>query len=108
MFRRPPATPRGPRFSDVSILFQALVVSPTPVIYAGGSLILQSIFNASEVIKLIQPERVDYNYMFSFAENFPWSPAGKIPKGELRSSDGEVEYGQPYFLNAVSAAPFGC
>jgi hypothetical protein len=108
MLRRPPATPRGPRFSNVSILFQALVVSPTPVIYTDGSLILQSIFNASEVIKLIQPERVDYNYMFGFAENFPWSPAGKIPKGELRSSNGEVEYGQRYFLNAVSAAPFGC
>ena len=82
--RRPPATPRGPKFSNENILFCALVISPTRVIYAGGSLILQSFYNASEVIKLIQPERIDYNCMFAFAKNFSRDPAGKIPKGELR------------------------
>jgi hypothetical protein len=74
----------GPGFSNGNILFCALVVSPTPVIYAGGSLILQSFYNASEVIKVIQPERIDYNHMFAFAENFPRNPAGKIPKRELK------------------------
>jgi fatty-acyl-CoA synthase len=41
----------------------ALVASATPVIYAGGSLYLQSFYNASEVIKLIERERI--NYMFA-------------------------------------------
>lgn len=41
----------------------ALVASATPVIYAGGSLFLQSFYNASEVIKLIQREKI--NYMFA-------------------------------------------
>jgi len=41
----------------------ALVASATPVIYAGGSLLLQSFYNASEVIKLIQREKI--NYMFA-------------------------------------------
>ena len=40
-----------------------LVASATPVIYAGGSLVLQSFYNASEVIKLIQREKI--NYMFA-------------------------------------------
>jgi fatty-acyl-CoA synthase len=41
----------------------ALAASSTPVIYAGGSLFLQSFYNASEVIKLIQREKI--NYMFA-------------------------------------------
>ncbi len=41
----------------------ALAASATPVIYAGGSLILKSFYNASEVIKLIVRERI--NYMFA-------------------------------------------
>ena len=40
-----------------------LVASAPPVIYAGGSLVLQSFYNASEVIKLIQREKI--NYMFA-------------------------------------------
>jgi fatty-acyl-CoA synthase len=41
----------------------ALAASATPVIYAGGSLILKSFYNASEVIKLIVEEKI--NYMFA-------------------------------------------
>jgi len=41
----------------------ALAASATPVIYAGGSLILKSFYNASEVIKLITQEKI--NYMFA-------------------------------------------
>ena len=41
----------------------ALAASATPVIYAGGSLILKSFYNASEVIKLIVQEKI--NYMFA-------------------------------------------
>lgn len=41
----------------------ALVASATPVIYAGGSLVLKSFYNASEVIRLIQREKI--NYMFA-------------------------------------------
>ena len=41
----------------------ALAASATPVIYAGGSLILKSFYNASEVIKLIMQEKI--NYMFA-------------------------------------------
>jgi len=88
--RRPPATPRGPGFSNGNILFCALVVSPTPVIYTGGSLIFQSFYNAPEVFKLIQPERIDYNHMFAFAENFRRDPAGKIPERELRAVVGRL------------------
>ncbi len=40
-----------------------LGASTTPVIYAGGSLVLKRFFNASEIIKLIMRERV--NYMFT-------------------------------------------
>lgn len=58
-----------------------MVVSPTPVIYAGGSLLIQSFDNASEVIELIQPERIDYNCMFALAEDFPRDPAARFPKG---------------------------
>jgi len=41
----------------------ALAASATPVIYAGGALILKSFYNASEVIKLIVQEKI--NYMFA-------------------------------------------
>lgn len=41
----------------------ALAASATPVIYAGGSLVLKTFYNASEVIKLIQKEKI--NYMFA-------------------------------------------
>ncbi len=41
----------------------ALAASATPVIYAGGSLILKSFYNASEIIKLIVREKI--NYMFA-------------------------------------------
>jgi fatty-acyl-CoA synthase len=41
----------------------ALAASTTPVIYAGGSLVLKSFYNASEVIKLIMEEKI--NYMFA-------------------------------------------
>lgn len=41
----------------------ALAASATPVIYAGGSLVLKSFYNASEVIKLIIREKI--NYMFA-------------------------------------------
>ncbi|HYA15691.1 MAG TPA: long-chain fatty acid--CoA ligase [Syntrophales bacterium] len=41
----------------------ALAASATPVIYAGGSLILRSFYNASEAIKLIVQEKI--NYMFT-------------------------------------------
>lgn len=41
----------------------ALAASSTPVIYAGGSLVLKRFFNASEMLKLITKERV--NYMFT-------------------------------------------
>jgi fatty-acyl-CoA synthase len=41
----------------------ALAASAMPVIYAGGSLILKSFYNASEVIKLIVQEKI--NYMFA-------------------------------------------
>jgi hypothetical protein len=58
-----------------------MVVSPTAVIYAGGSLLLQSFDNASEVIELIQPERIDYNCMFALAEDFPRDLVARFPKG---------------------------
>ena len=41
----------------------ALAASTTPVVYAGGSLILKSFYNATEVIKLITHEKI--NYMFA-------------------------------------------
>lgn len=41
----------------------ALAASATPVIYAGGSLVLKTFYNASEVIKLIAKEKI--NYMFA-------------------------------------------
>jgi fatty-acyl-CoA synthase len=41
----------------------ALAASATPIIYAGGSLILKSFYNASQVIKLIMQEKI--NYMFA-------------------------------------------
>lgn len=41
----------------------ALAASATPVIYAGGSLFLKSFYNASEVIRLIVREKI--NYMFA-------------------------------------------
>ena len=41
----------------------ALAASATPVIYAGGRLILKSFFNASEILKLIVREKI--NYMFA-------------------------------------------
>jgi len=41
----------------------ALAASATPIIYAGGSLVLKSFYNASEVIKLIMQEKI--NYMFA-------------------------------------------
>jgi fatty-acyl-CoA synthase len=41
----------------------ALAASAMPVIYAGGSLILKSFYNASEVIRLVVQERI--NYMFA-------------------------------------------
>lgn len=41
----------------------ALAASTTPVIYAGGSLMLKNFYNASEVIKLISQEKI--NYMFA-------------------------------------------
>jgi fatty-acyl-CoA synthase len=40
-----------------------LGASTTPVIYAGGSLVLKRFFNASEIVKLIMRERI--NYMFT-------------------------------------------
>lgn len=41
----------------------ALGAAALPVIYAGGSLVLKRFFNASEIIKLIANERI--NYMFA-------------------------------------------
>lgn len=41
----------------------ALGASTTPVIYGGGSLVLKRFFNASEILKLIVREKV--NYMFA-------------------------------------------
>jgi fatty-acyl-CoA synthase len=41
----------------------ALSAAANPVIYAGGSLVLKRFFNASEIIKLIAAERI--NYMFA-------------------------------------------
>ncbi|MBI4633630.1 MAG: long-chain fatty acid--CoA ligase [Deltaproteobacteria bacterium] len=41
----------------------ALAASATPVIYAGGSLVLKTFYNASEVIKLIVREKI--NYLFA-------------------------------------------
>jgi len=41
----------------------ALVDSVTPILYAGGSLYLQSFYNASEIITVIQREKI--NYMFA-------------------------------------------
>jgi fatty-acyl-CoA synthase len=41
----------------------ALAASVTPVIYAGGSLVLKSFYNASEVIKLIVAGKI--NYLFA-------------------------------------------
>jgi fatty-acyl-CoA synthase len=41
----------------------ALSAAANPVIYAGGSLVLKRFFNASEIIKLIAAEKV--NYMFA-------------------------------------------
>ena len=41
----------------------ALAAAAIPVIYAGGSLVLKRFFNASEIIKLIDAERI--NYMFA-------------------------------------------
>jgi fatty-acyl-CoA synthase len=40
-----------------------LGASTTPVVYAGGSLVLKRFFNSSEIIKLIMRERI--NYMFT-------------------------------------------
>jgi fatty-acyl-CoA synthase len=41
----------------------ALAASVTPIIYAGGSLVLKRFFNASEMLKLITTEKI--NYMFT-------------------------------------------
>jgi len=41
----------------------ALAAAALPVIYAGGSLVLKRFFNASEIIKLIDTEKI--NYMFA-------------------------------------------
>ncbi|MBN1882277.1 MAG: long-chain fatty acid--CoA ligase [Deltaproteobacteria bacterium] len=41
----------------------ALAAAAIPVIYAGGSLVLKRFFNASEIIKLIDSEKI--NYMFA-------------------------------------------
>jgi fatty-acyl-CoA synthase len=41
----------------------ALSAAANPVIYAGGSLVLKRFFNASEIIKLIKAEKI--NYMFA-------------------------------------------
>jgi len=41
----------------------SLAASTTPVIYAGGSLVLKRFFNASEMIRLITTEKI--NYMFA-------------------------------------------
>jgi fatty-acyl-CoA synthase len=41
----------------------ALSAAANPVIYAGGSLVLKRFFNASEIIKLIAAEKI--NYMFA-------------------------------------------
>lgn len=41
----------------------ALAASATPVIYAGGSLVLKSFYNSSEIINLITREKI--NYMFA-------------------------------------------
>ena len=41
----------------------ALAASITPIIYAGGSLVLKRFFNASEIVKLITNEKI--NYMFA-------------------------------------------
>jgi len=41
----------------------AIGASTTPVIYAGGSLVLKRFFNASEIIKIIVKEKI--NYMFA-------------------------------------------
>ncbi|MBN1882276.1 MAG: long-chain fatty acid--CoA ligase [Deltaproteobacteria bacterium] len=41
----------------------SLAASTTPVVYAGGSLVLRHFFNASEMIKLIMHEKI--NYMFA-------------------------------------------
>jgi len=41
----------------------ALAAAALPVIYAGGSLVLKRFFNASEIIKLISAEKI--NYMFA-------------------------------------------
>ncbi len=58
----------------------ALAASATPIIYAGGSLILKSFYNASEVIRLIVQEKI--NYMFAvpvmfqmMARSEEWSAA---------------------------------
>ncbi len=40
-----------------------LGASTTPVVYAGGSLVLKRFFNSSEIIKIIMRERI--NYMFT-------------------------------------------
>jgi len=41
----------------------ALAAAAIPVLYAGGSLVLKRFFNASEIIKLISAEKI--NYMFA-------------------------------------------
>jgi fatty-acyl-CoA synthase len=58
----------------------ALGAAALPIIYAGGSLVLKRFFNASEIIKLITKEKV--NYMFAvpvmyqmMAEAAEWSSA---------------------------------
>ena len=73
--------PKGAGFSKRNLLSCVQVVWHTPAIYAGGSLLLQSFDNASEIIELIQPERIDYNCMFALAEDFPGDPAARFPKG---------------------------
>jgi len=41
----------------------ALAASVTPIIYAGGSIVISSFYNASEILKMISEEKI--NYMFA-------------------------------------------
>jgi fatty-acyl-CoA synthase len=71
----------------------ALAASATPVIYAGGSLVIKSFDNPSEIVELITTEKI--NYMFAVPVMFEMMT--KAPKWE------EADFSHVYFFIAGGA-----
>lgn len=71
----------------------ALAASATPVIYAGGSLVIKSFDNPSEIVELITTEKI--NYMFAVPVMFEMM--AKAPKWE------EADFSHVHFFIAGGA-----